>query len=316
MTAAGKTGAVAGLLGAAGVVFHRSLSVRFEIASAPVLLIAAILAAMGLGLCLGDISGRQVISGYRMIQWRIAGAAGQTAMAMLLLIGLSAFLLGDLASSRHLYLDLVFVSFFGGCIGFAELTQRYTDDPGRLFGSLPTVAYVCVNMAAAVAALDLVIVFDVFPASAAHREIYEVLTAGFGSIAFFRSSLFTARVGDKDVDVGPSTLLKSLLETSDREINRWQAIDRVDDLATVMSDVDFAKAKVVLPMLCFRTVENVPREQQAQMATVIVEIAAEQALTDKHRSIILGSKLISIVGPVVLDRAVKALGGSIKNGQP
>ena len=52
------------------------------------------------------------------------------------------------------------------------------------------------------------------------------------------------------------------------------------------------------------------------MATVIVEIAAEQALTDKHRSIILGSKLISIVGPVVLDRAVKALGGSIKNGQP
>lgn len=206
--------------------------------------------------------------------------------------------------------SLCFVAAFSGAVGFGELTERYRDDPMRLFASDPTIIYVCVNIAAAIGALALIREFDVFAAEKPHRAIYEVLLASFGSIAFFRSSLFTARVGDRDVDVGPSTLLKSLLDTSDRMINRSQARDRANDAATIMRRVDFAKARAALPAFCFTVVENVTANDQERIGTAINQLT-EADMTDQQRSIILGIYLMREVGPLVLERAVNALGDSI-----
>lgn len=42
-------------------------------------------------------------------------------------------------------------------------------------------------------------------------------------MAFFRSSLFTIRVGDKDVPLGLGLILQVLLDVTDRAVDRGRA---------------------------------------------------------------------------------------------
>ena len=240
------------------------------------------LTALGWGLLLGGIPRGQGVTGTSRFRWRIARAAALAITAVILIMTAVVYIHDPPRADRSELISLMFVAVFSGGIGFAELTERYRDSPARLFAADPTIIYVSVNVAAAVGALALIREFGVFDLSQPHRAIYEVMLASFGSIAFFRSSLFTARVGDKDLDVGPSTLLKSLLETSDRMINRSQARDRADDAASIMQPVDFAKAKAALPAVCFTVVENITPEDQQRVAASINQLSAAGDMTDEQ----------------------------------
>jgi hypothetical protein len=252
-------------------------------------------------------------------RWRFLRALATTLIVFTLLASLAVFIETTPAGSRAArgeMLALAFVAGFSGLVGYAELAQRYRDDPARLFAFGPTTIYICVNIAAGIGAFALVREFAVFDAAKPHATVYEVLLASFGAIAFFRSSLFTARVGNTNVDIGPSTLLKSLLDASDLMINRAQARDRADDATMIMKDVNFAKARAALPALCFTIVENVTEDDQKRIAASIGALVPGAEVTDAQCSVILGVYLIRVVGPLVLERAVNALGGSIKAEHP
>jgi hypothetical protein len=207
--------------------------------------------------------------------------------------------------------EFCITSLFAGLVGFAELTQRYRDDPIQLFLAVPTVVYIAINALSGALAMALSKDFDVF-GNDAHRDVYQVMLASFGSIAFFRSSLFTARVGKEDVDVGPSTLLKSLLLTVDNAVNRSQAVDRSQDIVDIMPGVSFEKCRAPLPALCFQLVEDIPEDRQTAIATAILKLSDAPGMTDIQKSKILGVYLLREVGAQVLKRAVDALGDDIK----
>lgn len=213
--------------------------------------------------------------------------------------------------------QLIAVGLLSGAVGYGELVSRYRDDPGRLLTADPTAIYVCVNVAAGIAALALVREFNVFATlpQADHKALYETLLAGFGAIAFFRSSLFTARVGGTDIGVGPATLLKSLLDASDMMINRDQAGGRADEVTLIMPGVDFEKAKISLPALCFTLVEGVTQDQQTTVGEQIRKLSDNQQIDAPSKTIILGVYLIREVGADVLARAVGTLGDRIKAPQ-
>lgn len=312
----GTAGLLLAALGIAAFTFRAPIVSAWAWPEERPLLAGATLAAVGLGLCFDFIATRPGPNRRPLAWWRVGRTGLYLTAVVLTLIAISVYFHPPEAGGRFIFADLIFAAAFAGAIGFAELIQRYRDDPANLMGSVPATIYVCVNMAASVAAFNLVVAFDVFEKTTSHREIYEVMTAGFGSIAFFRSSLFTARVGGKDVDVGPSTLLRSLLEASDREIDRSQAGERMSGLPSIMDGVDFAKAKNALPMLCFTAAENVPREHQTQAGTAIREIDGTPDLSGAQRSVLLGAALIAVVGPEVLDKAVKALGDGIRLDPP
>lgn len=201
---------------------------------------------------------------------------------------------------------------FSGAVGFGELIARYRDNPDRLLGAPATAAYIAVNVAAGVAALALVRHFEVFgQASTPNAALKEVLLASFGAIAFFRSSLFTARIGEADIGIGPSTLLKALLESTDRLVNRAQAEDRAEDVGNCMAGIDFDKAKVALPALCFVLYEGLTPAEQTAVANQIADLAA-QTIDPFAKSRILGVYLLRQVGASVLARAVHTLGNSIR----
>ena len=214
-------------------------------------------------------------------------------------------------TTRALALQFVSVTLLAGGVAYGELISRYRDTPGRLMAADPTIVYMCVNIAAATSALALVKEFDAVTTTN-HKLVYEAMLAGFGAIAFFRTSLFTIRVSGTDVGVGPSTLLKALLDSSDMMLNRWQALNRGAVVRAIMTGVDFDKAKDALPTTCFTLMTEFPPQVQASVGEDIKKLSANTTIPKEAKTIILGIYLIQQVGADVLKRAVDTLDGTIE----
>jgi hypothetical protein len=204
---------------------------------------------------------------------------------------------------------------FGGLVAIGELASRYRDSPARALQSRPGLLYIGINGAAAGFALMLIHTFHwTLSASPDHAAIRwtQILTAGFGSIAFFRTSLFTVRAGDHDVAVGPSTFLQIVLRASDSAVDRLQAKERSDIVTEVMGKVSFAHSNAALPAFCLALMQNVAAEDQKRLADKVLQIASAQ-VEDKVRSLMLGLALLDLVGDDVLETAAKALRDLIQN---
>ena len=178
---------------------------------------------------------------------------------------------------------LVAVLFCGGGVGASELIARYKDAP---FTALRTAAagwYVLVNAAAAAAAYILIVEFDVFH-DATHKEWTELLVAVFGSMAFFRSSLFTMKVGEADVAVGPGIFFQVLLHATDRSCDRGRAEPRAALARDIMQGVSFDQAREALPNLCFELMQNVPPDelQQFRQAVDALEHFSLRSSRNRH----------------------------------
>ena len=116
-------------------------------------------------------------------------------------------------------IDLAIVGGFAGLVAYGELVSRYRDRPGQLIAAPPTPLYLLINIAAGVAALLLVNKFQVVAETKAPR-LYALLLAGFGSIAFFRSSFFTVRIGGSDIGIGPSAFPAAIASRGGRPDDR------------------------------------------------------------------------------------------------
>jgi len=245
----------------------------------------------------------------RVVHQRVLAAATASVFVIACLGAADVYVHAPPREARADIIGLAFVSFFSGLVGFSEIAQRYRDRPLRLLTVTPALTYIYINIAAGIGAFALVEEFQVF--KGAHAALYDVMLASFGAVAFFRSSLFTARVGDADVDVGPATLLKGLLSVTDQLINRWQAGDRAEAIARTMRTIDFDKAKDGLSILCLTSVEYITPEQQASFGNAVKKLSTD-VKDPVQRSILLGVYLTQLVGPEVLTRAVSAMGDSIK----
>ncbi|MCP2338562.1 hypothetical protein [Actinomadura rupiterrae] len=199
-------------------------------------------------------------------------------------------------------------------VGVAELVSRYRDRPLTLVRVPSTWAYVLINGAAGAGSLLLLRTFhwefgvrnpDMLGAT-------QVLAASLGSMLIFRSAVFTVRIGDEDVAVGPSTLLTSLLAAADRGVDRVQASRRALEVGRIMADVSFARAKLALPTYCLGLLQNVPAEDQADLRTAVDALAGSD-MSDGQKALNLGLLLMNVAGPDVLRAAVDTLDKEIRN---
>jgi hypothetical protein len=183
------------------------------------------------------------------------------------------------------------VGAIAGLVGLAELVGRYRSDPTYPFTrSLAPWLYVALNASAGVAALLLIRAFDWDFGQTQHVDLYRILVAGFGAIAFFRSSLFVAKIGGTNVGVGPSLVLGSLLEACDREVDRRSAVRLAE---VIQSDrlerLDPNRVMSALPILCLALMQNFAPSDQAQLGAEIVAIRQNADLDDsaKMRAVII-----------------------------
>lgn len=219
--------------------------------------------------------------------------------------------------------DYIAVALLGVLVGVGELVSRYRDEPTRaLFarqgGLIPALLYVTINALAALAALGLIHVFGWTFGGAAElpsTRHTQVLVAGFGAMAFFRSSLFTLRVGGQDVGVGPSSVLQIILDAADRAVDRRRARGRSGEVSEIMRDVSFEKASEALPAYCLALMQNLSPEDQAELGRQ-VKALQPSTMDDQMKALLLGLAILNFVGMDVLESAVRALGDKIKRVPP
>ena len=204
--------------------------------------------------------------------------------------------------------EYLIAGLLGAAVGLAELLSRYKDQPWRAVSTPPAISYIFINALSSVVALDLCLIFKVDlgrdPSNPLASEVKLVLLAGFGSMSFFRSSLFTVRVGGHDVGIGPSTVLQSILDATDREVDRRIAIYRDKIVKQVTASITFEKAKVALPAYCIGLMQNLTDAEQAELGKDL-DLIGTKNMSDDDKARLLVLALVNCVGPDVVRQAVK-----------
>jgi hypothetical protein len=173
----------------------------------------------------------------------------------------------------------------GGFVGLAELVSRYRSAPGWVLKHSPAAwVYILINVGAGVTALLVVHALGWTFGQTEHVVFWQILIAGFGAIAFFRSSLFVAKVGGSSVGVGPSLVLGSLLDACDREVDRQSA----EKISTVMNDealegLDPDSVMYSLPVLCLALMQNFPTSEQAQLGAELAGIRNDDNMSQSAK---------------------------------
>ena len=200
----------------------------------------------------------------------------------------------------------------GATVGATELITRYRDSPFRPVLTPWGLAYALINGGAAILAYRLIGTFGVTfgGTDAAKSEVYRIALASLGAMAFFRTGIFTVRIGDSDIPVGPNLILQVLLQALDRSYDRHRATPRSAHVARVMRNVSFDRAAEALPSLCFWLMQNVSDTEQGEVGSEIAALRTS-SMSNEAKCSVLGLVLMNLVGERVLERAVATLGATI-----
>jgi hypothetical protein len=213
--------------------------------------------------------------------------------------------------SRHgVAVDTVnygFVIEIGLLVGATEMISRYPDDPFAPLLSVPGAFYILLNGGASALAY-----YMMFALHVPLGEPLRTLTAGLGAMAFFRSGLFTVRIGGNDIAVGPHLVLLVILQALDRTYDRQRAVPRSRAVTSIMGGISFDQVKEALPTLCFDLMQNVSEKEVSDLNTQISALAGSTAMTDEAKILSLGLALFNIVGERTLAAAVQALGSNVQ----
>lgn len=205
------------------------------------------------------------------------------------------------------------VAALGSLVAVAELIARYRDDPAGALISLPAVLYVLVNAVAAIGALYLILEFGwTFGANTETVTLTQVLTAGFGSAALFRSSLFNVTAGDQVIGIGPSAVLNVILAAADRAVDRQRALTRSELAAEIMADFSFARSADALAHAVSATMQNITAEEAKVIEQVISALRdpKRDSLPDPVKAYVFGMCLLTVTGPQVLRAAARHVVGA------
>jgi hypothetical protein len=139
----------------------------------------------------------------------------------------------------------------------------------------------------------------------------QLMVAGVGAMAFFRSSLFTVRVGDQDVGVGPGSFLQIFRDTADHQVDRVRAHARGLLVGGLMAGLDYEKAYTGLVPYALALMQDVNDEDQQKLVKSL-DLLDKEDIAPSIKVRILGLQLMNVVGPSVLSAAVEALEDQVK----
>lgn len=197
------------------------------------------------------------------------------------------------------FIQYLAVGACGVLLGSAELASRYRDSPVDLLRIPGTYFYLACNVLISWAALWLLDVLspNSFPVAADNeaRPVYEVLIAGFGGAAFFRSSIAKTKIGDVEIGVGPAFVIDVLLAVSDRLIDRKRALERSRTIPALMRDVPPDFAAQSLTEFAVALMQNLSAADERTLKTR-VDASFKTDLPSPVKSILIGLILSEYIG--------------------
>ncbi|HTW28026.1 MAG TPA: hypothetical protein VME92_12920 [Acetobacteraceae bacterium] len=220
-------------------------------------------------------------------------------------------------TGRSHFLAYLAAAAFGTLVGATELVARYRDKPSAPLQTLPGLVYIGVNGAVSLIVFWLLRTGQIATGTVAGLgpALNQVLVAGFGSMALFRTSLFRMRVKDTDIAVGPAAVLQVILDAADRACDRLRAGPRAQEVKRIMAGICYAPAKSALVLHCLALMQNLSATDKDQLSQAIAVLDAA-AMSDEVKAYNLGLVLINFVGEDVLREAVQALDSLIRGPAP
>ncbi len=204
--------------------------------------------------------------------------------------------------------DYFLAAIVGMAVSSGELIARYRDEPWATLRSAPAAVYMLVNAAASMIALAIVRAVGMnFGATEESVRLVQVLVAGLGAMAIFRSAFFTVRVGNQDVAVGAASFLQVVLDAADREVDRRRATLRADRVRRIMQGISFDKALSALPVYSIQLMQNLNSEDQAKLATDVSRLLELETVEDAIKAQMLGLAVMNFLGEDVLAASVDSL---------
>lgn len=226
--------------------------------------------------------------------------------------GLAVLALASAIAGHFVYRRFIVAVLIGALVGTGEIVSRYRDAPERALWTMSALLYILINAAASCAALYVIWRFKVAVTADSLRTIItQTLMAGFGAMAFFRTSLFIVRVGEQDVAIGPVAFLQVVLSATDRAVDRVRAEARAVSVTDSMEGVSFDRAWTALPAFCFTLMQNVPAEEQKAAAAAVTALKGSD-IDNETKVKNLGLLLLNVVGTKVLQTAVNELAQQIR----
>lgn len=209
------------------------------------------------------------------------------------------------------------VALLGVLAAVGEIWSRYRDEPFDAVTSRAAVLYIAFNMSISILAFYLV--REVFPLRepnppSVRNLVVDGLLAGLSAMAFFRSSLFMVRLGDKDVPVGPAALIEVFRDVLDRDIDRVRAEPRASKVSEIMSDVSFSRAYIPLTSTALNLLQNVGSDERTRVEERVLALANQTGRNEESKALELGLILAGTVGFDVLQAAKETQKNHIMTG--
>lgn len=214
-----------------------------------------------------------------------------------------------------------YVGLLGALLGLSELLSRYRDNPLAAVVSVAGLLYMALNVVIGIAALMVIQIVqpaglvDVTPADTtddAKILLYQVLVAGLGGAAFFRTSIAKTKVGDVEIGVGPSFVIDASLGATDRAIDRNRATARVLSVPDLMRGIPADFAALELTDFCVTAMQNLPAAEEKTLKTRVASYASTDEAAEEVRSMLIGLAITEYVGLDVLKSAITQLSDEIE----
>lgn len=195
----------------------------------------------------------------------------------------------------------------GFSVGMSELLNRYKTF-SAVFSNVYSLLYMLINLLTSVVAYILFKTYNVSLGSIGVHEVGTSICAGFGAMAFLRSSFFTFKdAGNKVIEIGPAAVLAVFLKASEREFTQKLSQNNVKEVAAVMKGLPFLASSKELPLIIIKTHRMLSDEEQKALSEEVLNIVNTPGSNEEVKNIILGTIIEKYAGMEYLKTAVASV---------
>jgi len=193
-------------------------------------------------------------------------------------------------------MDWVLAFVVGLGTSLVELLSRYRDEPLKVIATSHFAwVYLLLNGFLALGAHALLLDSSFVDVETEVRRAGLAVASGLGAAVILRSRVFSARLGDEQVSIGPGYVVDQLLGIIDAQIDRRRALQRVQIVVELMRGKDFDGSRIHSSTMITGSRQNLSLQEQKDLANQIREVV-DRKIPDQEKSYALGFILLDFMG--------------------
>lgn len=193
-------------------------------------------------------------------------------------------------------MDWALAFFIGMGTSLIELLSRYRDEPLKVIATSQFAwVYLLLNGLMGIGAHAVLLDSGFTTIDTPTSRASLAVGSGVSAALILRSRVFTARLGDEQVSIGPGYIVDQLLGIIDAQIDRRRALQRVSIVVSVMDGKDFDGSRIHAQTMITGSRQNLSLQEQKDLANQIREVV-DRKIPDQEKSYALGFILLDFMG--------------------